>query len=267
MNRRWIAPLLVLMALSACAALLAGCGAKNQMAELTANPWAATQLLTADGHTSVLPGTVPAIYFRSDGTVIGNATVNPFRGPYTLDGRSVQMGPLVATDWVGGQQEMVQDETVLNALRTASRYVIQDGELQLSNSAGELLANFQVAQEPRLVGPVWVATSLVSEQGELASVVGSAPIAAEFSPDGTLAGSTGVNQYSAPYTATGSQMTIGPEITSTKMAGDELLMAQEARYLDALSNTASFKIGEYQLTLLDASGAELVVLIPAAPKN
>ena len=215
----------------------------------------------------MLPGTVPAIYFRSDGTVVGNATVNTFRGPYTLDGRSAQMGPIVATDWAGGQQEMLQDETILDALRTASRYVIQNGELQLSDSAGDLLTSFQVAPEPKLVGPVWVATSLAAESGELASVVGSAPIAAAFSPDGKLAGSTGVNQYSAPYTATDSQMTIGPEIASTMMAGDELLMAQESRYLDALSKTAAFEIGEYQLTLFDSSGAELVVYIPAAPKN
>jgi heat shock protein HslJ len=63
-----------------------------------------------------------------------------------------------------------------------------------------------------------------------------------------------------------SGMTIGP-ITSTKMAGPEMLMAQESAYLAAIAKTASFKIEGFELTLLDSAGTPVAVYFPIAPKN
>ena len=49
-------------------------------------------------------------------------------------------------------------------------------------------------------------------------------------------------------------MTIDPQIVSTKMAGPDDLMAQEAAYLAALPKTATYVIDGDQLTLRDARG-------------
>jgi heat shock protein HslJ len=262
MHRRLLLPVV-------CAALavlvLAGCGAKNQMEELTANPWVAWQVQTSSGLEGTLPGTSPAINFNSDGTVRGNATVNSFRGPYKLDGRSVNLGPLVASEWDGPLEELQQDQDVLTALRTASRYAINNGVLQLMDGSGQTVMNLRVAQEPRLVGPLWLCEEYRSDQGTVVSVVGTSPVGASFAPDGALTGSGGVNSYTSTYKTSGSQMTIAP-IVATKMAGPEPAMAQEAAYFNAMSRTASYKIGEFQLTLLDSSGAVLVNYIPWAPK-
>jgi heat shock protein HslJ len=263
MYRRALLSLLLL----AVTVSLSGCGAENQVAELTANPWVATQIQTSDGVKLPLNGTSPAIFFSTDGIAAGNATVNSFKGPYTAEGRNLKIGPLVSSDWVGPQMEAAQDAAVLEALASTARYHIQDGELQLSDAAGNLLMGMKVAQEPKLVGPVWKCTEYVSESGDLASTVGTSQVVAEFAPDGTLAGSGGVNQYSAPYTAAGSKMTIGPEIASTEMAGPEELMAQEAAYLDAIARTAAYKIEAYQLVLLDSKSAVLAKYMPLAPKN
>jgi heat shock protein HslJ len=258
--------LLTVLAVGIATLVLPGCGAKNQMAELTANPWAVTQILTQDGHVSVLPDSVPAVYFRSDGTAIGNLTVNAFRGPYKVEARNLSIGPLVTTQWVGPQMSMAQEQIVHDALTSTARYVIKNGVLQLSDAGGELLMSLKVAEDPKLVGPTWMCTAYASGKGDLVSIVGTSPIVAAFAPDGTLTGSGGVNSYSSTYKVAGSQMTIGPEITSTKMTGSEQLMAQEARYLDALAKTASYKIESYQLTLADQSGAALATYVPLAPK-
>jgi len=260
------APLLLLLAAAATISLL-GCAAENQVAELTANPWVATQIQTPDGVKIPLNGTVPAVFFGTDGTASGNATVNSFKGPYTAEGRNLKIGPLVSSDWVGSQTEAAQDAAVLEALASTARYHIQDGELQLSDAAGNLLMGMKVAQEPKLVGPVWKCTEYASENGDLTSTVGTSQVVAQFAPDGELTGSGGVNQYSAPYTADGSKMTIGPEITSTEMAGPEEIMAQEAAYLDAIARTATFKIEAYQLVLLDSKNAVVAKYMPLAPKN
>ncbi len=257
----------LLMLLMAIAALsLLGCGAENQVAELTANPWVATQIQTSEGVVLPLPGTSPAIFFNPDGNASGNATVNSFKGPYAAEGRNLKIGPLAASDWVGPQMEAAQDAAVLDALASTARYHIQDGELQLSDAAGNLLMGMKVAQEPKLVGPVWKCTEY-AENGSLASTVGTSQVVAEFAPDGMLAGSGGVNQYSAPYTASGTKMTIGPEIASSEMAGPEELMAQEAAYLDAIAKTAAYRIEAYQLVLMDPKGTVLAKYSPLAPKN
>ena len=264
MNRR---SALLLLAIALCVLpLLSGCGAKNQMAELTANPWVVTQILTAQGHDPVLPGSAPTIDFRSDGAVVGNATLNVFNGLYTVKGRSVQIGPLGATAWVGPQMEIQQDQLVLSSLASTKRYVIQKGVLQLSDGSGQLLMSLEVAPQPKLAGPTWVCTSLVSATGELASVAGSSPVVAAFAPDATLTGSGGVNSYSTKYGTSGSQMRIGPDITSTKMAGPEPATAQETRYFDTLIRVASYKIEGYKLTLFDKFGIPSVVYIPGAAK-
>ncbi len=260
--------LMTLLAALACVVLPAGCVSKNQSADLSANPWVATQILTASGLSDVLIGTSPAIYFRPDGALIGNATVNTFGGTYTLDGGSINAKPLVSAAWEGSSLAESQQETFfMDALTSASSYRVNAGILELKNGANQVVMSLKVAQEPKLVGPLWRCTDLVSEKGELASVVGTNPVGAEFAPDGLLDGSAGVNQYSTTYKAQGSQMTIGPEIAVTKKAGPEPIMAQEARYIDALVRTRSFTIEGYRLTLLDGTGKSLAVYVPWATKE
>jgi heat shock protein HslJ len=261
-NRRVFVGLLgVLLA----TASLAGCGAKKQETSVTANPWVVQQMLTSNGHQPVLSGTTPVIAFLPDGTAIGNLTVDSFRGPYTLQARNIHIGPLVTTHWSGSQQEATQDKQIQECLATATRYVVKNGVLELSDSSANLLLKCVVGQEPQLVGPNWRCTSYAGSGG-LVSVVGTDVVSASFSPDGSLAGYGGVNTYSATYKVSGETMTIGA-ITSTKVAGPENLMAQESAYLEAIAKTATFKIEGYQLTLFDGSGTALAVYMPFSPKD
>jgi heat shock protein HslJ len=73
-----------------------------------------------------------------------------------------------------------------------------------------------------------------------------------------LTGKASVNRYTGAYTTAGDgQMTIGPAIATTKMAGPDELMAEDAAYLAALPSTATYTIEGDELWLRDADGAAL----------
>ncbi len=80
---------------------------------------------------------------------------------------------------------------------------------------------------------------------------------------GEAGGSTGCNQYSAPYAVTGATVTFGPVI-ATRMACDESGAALETAYLAALSVSSGFEASGKTLTLTDAAGAPLLTF-GAAP--
>ncbi len=77
-------------------------------------------------------------------------------------------------------------------------------------------------------------------------------ITAEFN-NGTLSGSGGVNQYSARYTTESTDQASGKiqiqEITSTKMAGTQEILAQEADYFQALAQISEYSIEDGSLIL------------------
>ena len=82
-------------------------------------------------------------------------------------------------------------------------------------------------------------------------------ITADFSEDGTVAGSSGCNNYSTSYAVDGDQIEFGEQIASTMMACPEPVMEQERAYLDALSNSTRFEIVNDELVLYDAGDGEL----------
>jgi heat shock protein HslJ len=75
--------------------------------------------------------------------------------------------------------------------------------------------------------------------------------------DGRASGSDGCNNYSAPYTADGSNIKIQQPFASTMMACPEPIMVQAAAYMTALGQAATYKVDGEQLTLYDASGKSL----------
>lgn len=109
-----------------------------------------------------------------------------------------------------------------------------------------------------LEGVPWVLASGVDVEGWEAV----AP-SASFE-GGTMAGSTGCNRYTAPYTVDGDGLDLG-EIASTQMAcgppGDEV----ERAFGDALGRVASWRLEDEELALLDAGEAEVLRFRAATP--
>lgn len=67
---------------------------------------------------SPVTGTTLTATFTPDGQVAGSAGCNDFSGPYTLDGTSLTVGPLVSTKKACDQAIMDQETQFLTALET-----------------------------------------------------------------------------------------------------------------------------------------------------
>jgi heat shock protein HslJ len=83
----------------------------------------------------------------------------------------------------------------------------------------------------------------------------------EIAADGRASGSGGCNRIGGKAVIKGSNITFGA-MFSTKMACPPAVMNQEAKFLNALSQTRSFRVdqGERKLYLMDAAGKVVVRL-------
>ena len=79
------------------------------------------------------------------------------------------------------------------------------------------------------------------------------PITLDFNADGTVTGFSGINRFSAPYTAGTGSLTFGP-IAATRMGGSAESMGQEQRFLQALAKTKQFSLQSGLLRLKDGGG-------------
>jgi heat shock protein HslJ len=77
--------------------------------------------------------------------------------------------------------------------------------------------------------------------------------------EGTIAGRSGVNRYSGPYTTgSGRTFSVG-SLAATRMAGPEPAMRAESAYLTLLGEARSYKLTDSQLTLFDSGGNESLI--------
>lgn len=99
-----------------------------------------------------------------------------------------------------------------------------------------------------LSGTSWTALTI-----DGTSTIEQARPTIRFAPDGTVGGSTGCNQFSAPYRVDGATIEIGVA-TSTQIGCDDERGAQEAAFLSALGGATSWETTEAgELTLSGAS--------------
>lgn len=110
-----------------------------------------------------------------------------------------------------------------------------------------------------LEGQPWVLTSGIDVPQDVAVAWPSATF-----EDGTVAGSTGCNQFSGPYTVDGDSLELG-QLASTQMACAPPADRIEQSYLAALGRVAGWRLDREELVLSDADDAELLRYAPATP--
>jgi heat shock protein HslJ len=116
------------------------------------------------------------------------------------------------------------------------------------------LAGCASAQSPgggTLTGQVWALTDLAGK-----APLQNTGITIQFNTDGTLAGSSGCNQYNGTYTASGSSLTIKLG-ASTMMACDQPVMVQETAYQTALTGVKAYTVKGDKLTLFGPNNTEI----------
>jgi len=109
-------------------------------------------------------------------------------------------------------------------------------------------------QGGNLTGKVWALTELMGK----APLAGTG-ISAEFTADGTVAGSAGCNRYSGTYTVSGGNITFSTQLAMTMMMCEQPVMDQESAYMQALGEARTFAVKGDQLTLFGGDGTGLAV--------
>ena len=108
-------------------------------------------------------------------------------------------------------------------------------------------------QRAALEGVPWVLSNVTA----LVPAAAGASVTARFEA-GTVSGDSGCNTYRAPYEASGSDLTIGPDIASTRIACPPIPTEVERTYLERLKKVERFAVKGSVLTLTDRSGATLL---------
>lgn len=240
---------------------IAACGSGSQANDskaLEGKSWRAVEIA---GLTKVMTAKGSAATAKfSAGQVGGSGTVNSYGATYTTGpGNTIQIGTVTTTEMAGPPEAMEQEAAYYAALPKAATYQVSDTSLTLLDDKGKVLVKYEIVPPAPLTGTTWQATGYNPGAGPDQPVSSDSIITAVFGTDGALAGKATINQYSTTYALTaGGRMTIDPQIVSTKMAGPEDLMTQEAAYFAALPKTATYSIEGDQLWLKGASGAVII---------
>jgi heat shock protein HslJ len=141
---------------------------------------------------------------------------------------------------------------------------LKSGRLELLDAAGKVQLTFSEQEPLPLVGTTWVMASVNNGKQAVVSRLEGADVTAIFEAAGRVGGSAGCNGYSAEYKVNGESLTIGQAV-STLMACETPagVMEQEAAFLKAFENAATFKVRGNTLEIYDAGGV-LVVSFSAA---
>jgi len=105
-----------------------------------------------------------------------------------------------------------------------------------------------------LKGQVWE-LSLLNDK----TLLPGTSISIQFLAGEKLAGSSGCNQYSGTYTASGNTLQIPSDLASTLMACQQEIMDQESTYLKILGEVKTYSVTGDQLTLFDTKEKSILV--------
>ncbi|GMR10879.1 MAG: META domain-containing protein [Anaerolineae bacterium] len=112
---------------------------------LTGANWIATRVNNSRGGVqSVVIGNEITALFSDDGSLSGSAGCNNYSGTYEVDGDSMTIGPLAATEKFCEQPEgtMEQEQDYLAALGTVATWKIDGDQLDLRTAEGSRAAAY-----------------------------------------------------------------------------------------------------------------------------
>lgn len=224
------------------AAAVAGCGAQPEqdVTVLEGTTWMAVAMQAASGLEPVEADVATTAKF-SDGVLGGNGGVNRYSGSYeaSADGSmNVEMG--ASTAMAGPEPAMAQEARFFELLPKTDAFVVTPDSLELMDGQGEVLVRFEAVVNKPLEGTAWTCTSYNNGKGAVVTVISGSEITALFE-GGRVEGSAGVNRYNGSFETSGDELRIGP-LATTKMAGPQKLMDQEAQYLRALEGATRFSV-------------------------
>jgi heat shock protein HslJ len=218
-------------------------------------PWVLAAGLDVAGWEEVAPSAA-----FEDGRVAGSTGCNRYTGPYTVDGTSLQLGPLAVTLMACLPPRDAVERAFVAALERVAGWRVEGGELSLLDDDGAELLRFAAAT----LSGKWVVTAFLRGSG-VSSTIADTEVTLVFGEDGMLVGSGGCNVYRAPWSTHAGAIEIAAPFTTRKLcAQPEGVMAQEAAWLEALPQAVSYRLDGGMLNLLTAEGTIVATLTRSA---
>lgn len=208
------------------------------------------------GSATDVPDGVSVTARFSDGRLSGVGGCNRYTAEYTVDGETLEIGPVAGTLMACPEPAGSVETAYLAALERTATFQTTDSELTLTDADGQTVLTFAEAEEPTLVGTTWSATGVNNGQEAVVSMVAGTEVTAEFADDGTVSGSGGCNTYTGTYTAEGEALSVGPLASTLKACAEpEGVEQQEAQFLAAMERATTYRIDGTTLELRDDEGA------------
>lgn len=244
--------------ISACASTVttdrAGGGAGEEA--LADTGWMVDQL--GDESGSVLQALT--LGFAGTKRISGHDGCNAFSGDLSVGETSLHIGDkLIGTMMACSDGVEARARTYRAALMQATRYRIQDKQLQLIDSTGNVLVGL-TPLHVSLAGSSWDVISYNNGKQAVVSLVFGTKITARFGEDGRMTGHAGCNGYFTSYRVTGQTIAIGsPGSTRKACPAPEGVMEQETLYLQALSSATQYGISGNRLELRNSQGSLVAI--------
>lgn len=113
------------------------------VAGLAGSNWEATGVNNGRGGVESLPaGVKVTAMFGTDGRVSGSSGCNTYNGPFTVDGQSIKIGPVMSTMMACEAPAMQTEQLYLKALSNAAKWSIDGGNLFLRDASGAIQATY-----------------------------------------------------------------------------------------------------------------------------
>jgi heat shock protein HslJ len=209
-------------------------------------------------------GMTPAFLVISrDHTLHGSTGLNRFHGSWTFDEGRYFFEVTATTLMAGPPELMNQEQAVLESIATSVAATVSDDQLILADGDGQPLLRF-VSGIAELPGTAWRAGGINNGTGGLASTATTGRSTLEFSTEGRITGSTGVNRFTGSYSDDGATLTFAEIAVTAATTTETGLQEQEEQYLSALERVVAWDLDGTSLILRDANGATLARFTPAS---
>lgn len=196
----------------------------------------------------------------TDGKLHGSGGCNQYSGEY----RSTPENKLSISDRIASTMMACvppvsqQEQRYLSLLPKVTHYQLKDDALLLMNAENLPILHFVAHQTATLENTQWQADGINNGKGGVVSSLATHLTTARFE-EGKVSGNAGCNNFSASYTISGNNLTIGAAMTTRKLCAEPAgIMDQEQQFLHALKKTHTYKLGRDRLQLRDEKGSLLV---------
>ncbi|MDW8299934.1 MAG: META domain-containing protein [Anaerolineae bacterium] len=184
----------------------------------------------------------------------GSGGCNTYGGSYRADGTAISFSNIFSTLIACEPEEITkQEQAYFRALRKATQFRFADGLLIIRYGADETLVFTRLLN---FADSTWQLVAIETPDGQV-SLAENVTINLELTAE-SATGSSGCNTYRAVPTYREDSISFR-QITSTRMACAEMIMALERAYLDALSTVQSYRVVNGQLVLLYGTTGRLIL--------